>query len=109
MILDESTIDNIVSAIAEVRAEDARYMESLLMEKKWKTAMNMSSLQADGDLIGYKRTLPQSATGYIVVSHTDVSGANRLANYGTYFYNLDASSDYDNITQTEYNNALLRI
>lgn len=101
MILDDSTIDNLVSAIAEGQAEDARYMESLLMEKKWKTAMNMSSLQADGDLIGYKRTLPQSATGYIVVSHTDVSGANRLANYGTYFYNLDASSDYDNITQTD--------
>lgn len=52
-----------------------------------------------GKLIGRKRRRPISAIGYVVVSHTDENGTNRLSNYGRYFFDLDQSSDYDNITQ----------
>lgn len=97
LVLGDGTIGNIIDTIADGRAEDARYMEYLFHEKKWKTAMNMSSLQADGDLIGYKRNLPQSAIGYILVSHTDEEGNNRLENYGNYFFDVDAKSDYDDL------------
>lgn len=101
LILSDGTIASLLSAIAEGRAEDSRYMEYLLGEKKWKTAMNYSSLIAQSDLIGYKRQLPQSAIGYIIVSHTDEDGQNRLENYGSYFFNLDAESDWDDIEQIE--------
>ena len=100
LMLGDGTIGNLLDTIAEGRAEDARYMEFLLGEKKWKTALNLSSLQADADLIGYKRTLPQSAIGYVIVSHTDAAGSDRLANLGSYFYDIDATSDYDDIDKS---------
>lgn len=101
LMLSDGTIGNLLDTIAEGRNEDSRYMEFLYGEKKWKTARLMSSLQAEGDLIGYKRQLPESAIGYIVVSHTDDEGNNRLENFGSYFFNLDAESDYDNIEKEE--------
>lgn len=102
-ILQEGTVGNLIDTIAEGNAELARYEEYLLGEKKWKTAMNFSSLQSQSDLIGYKRRLPQSSIGYIVVSHTDDNGKNRLANYGTYFFDIDAESDFDDLTQKPTN------
>ena len=45
LLLGDGTFGNLIDTIAEGRAEDARYMEYLLGEKKWKTAMNLSSLQ----------------------------------------------------------------
>lgn len=100
-ISGNGTIGNIFSTIAEGRAEDARYLEFLYGEKKWKTAMNFSSLTAQGDLLSYKRNLPQSAIGYIIVSHTDENGVDRLANYGKYFFDINAASDYDNLEKNE--------
>lgn len=97
LILGNGTVGNLIDTIAESEAELARYNEFLLGEKKWKTAMNMSSLQANADLISYKRQLPKSAIGYVVVSHTDESNNNRLQYYGNYFFDLDATSDYDNL------------
>ncbi len=101
LILGNGTIGNLLDVIAESRAEDARYMEYLLGEKKWKTAMNMSSLQSNADLISYKRQLPKSAIGYVIVSHTDPVGNDRLQYYGNYFFDLDATSDYDNIEKDD--------
>lgn len=97
LILGNGTVGNLIDTIAESEAELARYSEYELMEKKWKTAMNMSSLQANADLISYKRQLPKSAIGYVVVSHTDEEGNDRLQYYGNYFFDLDATSDYDDI------------
>ena len=101
LILGNGTIGNLLDVVAESRAEDARYMEYLLGEKKWKTAMNMSSLQSNADLISYKRQLPKSAIGYVIVSHTDPVGNDRLQYYGNYFFDLDATSDYDNIKKDD--------
>ena len=101
LILGNGTVGNLLDAIAEGNAEEARYMEYLLGEKKWKTAMNISSLQSNADLISYKRQLPKSAIGYVVVSHTDPVGNDRLQYYGNYFFDLDAASDYDNIEKDD--------
>src|SRR5574344_1127333 len=98
-IADKGTIDNILKTEAEGFAELARYIEYLYQEKKWKNARNITSITHMSDLVGYKRKLPKSAIGYVVVSHTDVNVNNRLANYGTDFFDLDASSDYDDLTQ----------
>lgn len=101
LMLSDGTIGNLFDVIAEANNEKSRYMEFLYGEKKWKTARLMTSLQADGDLIGYKRQLPESAIGYVVVSTSDAEGNNRLENYGSYFFDLDAESDYDEIEKTE--------
>lgn len=97
LMLSDGTIGNLFDVIAESNNEKSRYMEFLYGEKKWKTARLMTSLQADGDLIGYKRQLPESAIGYVIVSTSDAEGNNRLENYGSYFFDLDAASDYDEI------------
>lgn len=101
LILQNGTVGNVLKAIAESGAEDDRYMEQLYREKKWKTAMDFSSLEAQGDLLSYKRQLPNSAIGYVIVSHTDAEGKDRLSYYGSYYYDLDAESDYDDITKAE--------
>lgn len=101
LILSKGTVGQLLNVIAESGAEDARYMEYLYGEKKWKTAMNLSSLMAQGDLLSYKRQLPNSAIGYVVVSHTDADGKDRLASFGSYYFDLDAASDYDDIEKDE--------
>lgn len=101
LILGNGTVGNLIDVIAESNAEDARYLEHLFRETKWETAQNLSSLQAQGNLISYKRQLPSSAIGYVIMSHTDNEGKNRLANYGQYFFDIDASSDYDDIEKNE--------
>ena len=69
-ILGVSVIGNLIDVIAESNAELARYLEQLYNEKKWRNARNMSSLTHAADLISYKRQLPKSAIGYVIVSHT---------------------------------------
>lgn len=101
LILGNGTVGNLVDVIAESEAEDARYLEHLFRETKWETAQSISSLQAQSSLISYKRQLPQSALGYVIMSHTDIDGRNRLANYGQYFFDIDASSDYDDIIKND--------
>ena len=96
-VLDDSAFTNLLDVISEGLAETARYGEYLYLEKKWDTAKNISSLLSMGALIGAKRKRPESATGVVIVSHTDEEGNERLSNYGKYFFDLNESSDYDEL------------
>ncbi|MCF0126235.1 MAG: hypothetical protein HUJ68_10875 [Clostridia bacterium] len=98
-IAENGTIDSILKATSEVNAEIIRYLEYLYLETKFKNSRNLSSITHMTDLIGYKRQLPKSAIGYIIVSHTDQDGKNRLQNFGTSFFDLDAPSDYDELVK----------
>lgn len=100
-ILDDSAFSNVMDVFGEGISELARYLEYLLRENKWKTAMNMSSLTSLGSLIGRKRERPKSALGFVIVSHTDPNNVDRLANFGSTFFSLDERSDYDNIEKDE--------
>lgn len=93
------TIVNLLKDESYAESEIGDYINFLAIEKKFKTAHTLSAIQAQTDLIGYQRSLPKSAFGYVIVSHTDENGANRLANLGSYFFDPDASSDYDNLSQ----------
>lgn len=99
LLSENGTISALLDTIAEGQAELARYGEYLLGEKKWTTAQNISSLNAQVGLIGRKSHRQRSAISYVIVSHTDENGANRLANYGRTFFNLDDRSNYDNISK----------
>lgn len=107
-ILDDSAFNNVLDVFSEGISEAARYLEYNTMEKKWTNAQNMPSLTHMGKLIGRKRKRPVSSIGYVVVSHTDANGNNRLANYGKYFFDLDQASDYDNIIQETNSNYIER-
>jgi hypothetical protein len=96
-LISQGTVGNLLNVIAEGDAEIARYLEYLYNEKKWINARNMSSITHLTDLISYKRQLPKSSIGFVIVSHTDLNGNNRLQNYGSYFFNLDQTSDWDNL------------
>jgi hypothetical protein len=98
-IIGTGTIGNLIDTIADGEAEIARYLEYLYQEKKWRNARNMSSLTHQTDLISYKRQLPKSAIGYVVVSHSDINGIQRLPNYGISFFDLDQTSDFDDLVQ----------
>lgn len=100
-ILDDGTFTNLMDVFSEGISELARYIEYRSLENKWQTAHNMSSLQTMGNLIGRKRQRAKSAIGYVIVSHTDVDGVERLSNYGSTFFDLDEESDYDNIKKDE--------
>ncbi len=100
-ILDDGTFSNLMDVFCEGLSEIARYVEYRSLENKWQTARDMSSLQTMGNLIGRKRQRAKSAIGYVIVSHTDRDGVERLSNYGSTFFDLDESSDYDNIDQEE--------
>ena len=102
LLLEDSTITNLIDVIAESEAEIARYGEYLFLEKKWKTAANISSITHLTDLIAAKRRRPISATGFVVVTHNDEEGRNRLQNFGKFFFNLDDLSDFDNIQKDVY-------
>lgn len=95
MLVNNGTASNLLDVMAEDKNETARYMEYLYLEKFWNTAQNYSSLQAQGKLIGYKRRLPISAIGTVIVSHSDEQGNNRLENIGSLFFDIDTKSDYD--------------
>ena len=98
-IVQDGVISNVLDVIAEGNAELARYMEFLLGEKKWDTAQNIESLTHMAKLISRKPARPVSAAGFVIVSHTDSSGTDRLSNYGRTFFSLDDTSDYDDITR----------
>jgi len=98
-ILGVGTIGNLLDVISEGNSEIARYLEYLYNEKKWRNARNMSSLTHSADLIAYKRALPKSSIGYIVISHTDLNGIERLPNFGVTFFDLDHASDFDDLIQ----------
>jgi hypothetical protein len=98
-VIDQGTVGSLIKSTAESEAEIARYLEYLFLEKKWRTARNMSSLTHLADLISRRRELPISAVGFVIVSHTDAAGADRLNGYGSVYYDLDQTSDYDDLTQ----------
>jgi hypothetical protein len=100
-ILDEGTISNLFDVIAEGFAENARYMEYLLNESKWDNAQNLTSLTHMAKLIGRKIKRPISSIGYIIVSHSDMEGKNRLQDYNSYYFSLDQASDYDDLIKNE--------
>jgi hypothetical protein len=92
LISEDAVISLIFDSVSDSVAEDSRYMEYLLSEKKWDTAQNISSLKSMAKLVAYKPHRPKSATGTIIISHSD-----RLQNYGKTFFNLDDASDYDSL------------
>ena len=100
-VIPNGTISSILKAWSETGAEYSRYLEYLYQEKKYLNARNLSSITHMTDLVGYKRNLPKSAIGYVIVTHTDKNGVNRLENYGVEFFDLDAASDYDELTQNK--------
>lgn len=95
MLVNNGTISNLLDVVAEGKNELARYMEYLYLEKFWKTSQNFTSKLAQGKLIGYKRRLPVSAIGTVVVSHSDINGNNRLMNLGSLFFDINSKSDFD--------------
>ena len=99
LLSQNGVISAIMDAFSDRLAEVSRYAEYLLSEKKWTTAQNISSLNSQIGLTGYKSHRMQSAISYVIVSHTDQSGANRLINYGSTFFNLDDRSNFDNISK----------
>lgn len=98
-LMENGTFSGISDTQAEGFAELSRYLEYLYLEKKWDTAQNTSSRLSMTDMVGYKPNRPVSATGYIVVSHTDAEGNNRLKNLGSRFFDIDELSNYDDITK----------
>lgn len=100
-IAEDGTIDSLLDVFSEAEAELARYLEHLYQEKKYRNARDISSITHMTDLIGYKRCLPRSAIGFVIVSHTDLDGVDRLSNFGTSFFNLDDESDYDELIKKE--------
>lgn len=99
LLSENGVIAAIMDAFADRLSEVSRYAEYLLAEKKWNTAQNISSLNTQAGLTGRKSHRMRSAISYVIVSHTDENGTNRLINYGKSFFNLNDRSNYDNISQ----------
>ena len=98
-LMENGTFSCILDGQAESISELSRYLEYCTLEKKWDTAQNTSSRLHMTDMLGYKPNRPVSSTGYIVVSHTDAEGNNRLKNLGSRFFDIDELSNYDDITK----------
>ena len=82
----------------ESEAEVARYGEYLLQELKWDTSRNYSSTKHMARLVGKKLDRKHSAIGTVIVSHSDLIGTPRYSYLGTYNFDIDAESNYDNLT-----------
>ena len=108
ILSQNGVIAAMMDAFADRLSEISRYAEYLLAEKKWTTAQNISSLNTQAGLTGYKSHRMRSAISYVIVSHTDQNGTNRLANYGRTFFNLSDRSNFDNITEDPDPQSLLR-
>jgi len=92
-------VSALINAFAYGLDAESRYMEYLLAEKKWKHAQNPSSIRSQLDLISAQPKRMRSATGIVIVSHTDNEGNNRLANFGSSFFNLDEASNFDDLVK----------
>lgn len=88
----------LLEAFVEPIAEVARYGEYLLQELKWDTSRNFSSTKQMARLVGKKLERKHSATGSIIVSHSDVDGIARYSFLGIDNFNIDSESNYDNLT-----------
>ena len=98
---EDGTISSLLDVFSEEENEIARYLEHLYQEKKFRNARDIRAITHMTDLIGYKRCLPKSSVGFVVISHTDPDGVDRLSNYGTSFFNLDDESDYDELVKKD--------
>lgn len=109
---DGATIQ-LLESFAEPIAEVARYGEYLLQELKWDTSRNFSSTKHMARLVGKKLERKHSATGSIIVSHSDVTGVARYSFLGIDNFNIDSESNYDtlqlnpDLTETTYTHALV--
>lgn len=99
LLSQNGVIAAMMDAFADRLSEISRYAEYLLGEKKWTTAQNISSLNTQTGLTGRKAHRMRSAISYVIVSHTDQRGSNRLSNFGRTFFSLDDRSNYDDITK----------
>lgn len=90
-----------IESIAESEAEIARYGEYLLQELKWDTSRNFSSTKQIARLVGKKLDRKHSATGTIIVSHSDLEGVARYSFLGVNNFAIDAESNYDNQEKDE--------
>ncbi len=99
LLSENGTIQGLLDTFSDGLAENSRYLEYLLAEKKWNAAQNLSSLMTMAPLIAYKAHRPRSSMGVIIVSHTDPQGIARLPNFGRTFFSLDDQSNYDNIAE----------
>lgn len=86
-----------LETLAEGQAEIARYGEYLLQELKWDTSRNYSSTKHMARLVGKKLDRVHSTVGTVIVSHSDITGSPRYSFLGTYNFNIDAQSDYDDL------------
>lgn len=94
-------VDELLRNQAESFNEVARYGETLLQEKKWDTSLNYSSIAHQAKMVSKKFNRKVSARGYVLVSHTDTEGNNRLRYLGKYFTDINAPSNYDDLTLDE--------
>ena len=67
-IASDSVVSTLVTAVAEVNAETARYAEYMFKESKWDTAQNLTSVGAAASQLGYKPARKTSAFGEIYIS-----------------------------------------
>jgi len=68
LVYEDSLIQALFSASAEVESEVVRYAEYLLKEKKWTKATNLSSIVSQAKYISYSPHRKASATGTVYFS-----------------------------------------
>jgi len=68
LVYEDSLIQALFSATAEVESEMVRYAEYLLKEKKWNKATNLSSIVSQANYISYKPHRKSSSFGTVYFS-----------------------------------------
>ena len=103
-IQKDGAIEQFIEAGSEPISEAYRYGEMMLMEMKWDTSKNFSSIKHQARLVGKKLGRKHSAVGTIITSHSDTPtdtnlGTARYENLGVSILDIDQESDYDNLVQ----------
>lgn len=103
-IQKDGAIEQFIEASSEPISEAYRYGEMMLMEMKWDTSRNFSSIKHQARLVGKKLGRKHSAVGTIITSHSDTPtdtnlGTARYENLGVSILDIDQESDYDNLVQ----------
>lgn len=103
-IQKDGAIEQFIEAGSEPISEAYRYGEMMLMEMKWDTSKNFSSIKHQARLVGKKLGRKHSAVGTIVTSHSDAPtdtnlGTARYENLGVSILDIDQESDYDDLVQ----------
>lgn len=100
----DGAIEQFIEAGSEPISEAYRYGEMMLMEMKWDTSKNFSSIKHQARLVGKKLGRKRSAVGTVITSHSDTPtdtnlGTARYENLGVSILDIDQESDYDNLVQ----------